>query len=52
MILEVLLVVVLFLWFLTLLPVTQLAPWTTARPWFAWIAVTLIALFLFAPGMR
>ena len=52
MIIEILLVVDLFLWFLSLLPVPQLGPFTWASSWLAWIAALLLALFLFVPGLR
>lgn len=52
MIIEILLVVDLFLWFLALLPVPQAAQFTWASAWLAWIAALLITVFLFMPGMR
>jgi hypothetical protein len=52
MILEILLVVDLFLWFLSLLPVPQVTAYGWASNWLAWIAVLLLALFLFMPGLR
>jgi hypothetical protein len=52
MIIEVLLVVDLFLWFLSLLPVPQVTPFGWASNWLAWIAVLLLSLFLFLPGLR
>lgn len=52
MVIEILLVVDLFLWFLSLLPVPQITPFSWASSWLAWIAVTLLSLFLFVPGMR
>lgn len=52
MIIEILLVVDLFLWFLSLLPVPQASQFAWATSWLAWIAVLLITLFLFMPGMR
>lgn len=52
MVIEILIIVDLFLWFLTLLPVPQLQPWAGASSWLAWIAVLLLALFLFVPGLR
>ena len=48
----VLLIVDLFLWFLSLLPIPQVAPFGAASGWLAWIAVVLLAVFLFVPGMR
>jgi hypothetical protein len=53
MIIEVLLVVTLFLWFLALLPIPQVPPFfVSASGWMAWIAVLLLALFIFLPGLR
>jgi len=52
MIVEILLVVTLFLWFLSLLPIPQATGFTWATGWMAWIAVVLITVFLFAPGLR
>lgn len=52
MILEILLVVTLFLWFLTLVPFPAAATFGWASSWLAWIAALLIVLFLFVPGLR
>lgn len=53
MIIQVLLVVTLFLWLLSLLPVPAMAPWgVMASGWLAWIAVLLVTLFLFLPALR
>ena len=52
MIIEILLVVDLFLWFLALLPVPAVATFSWASAWLAWIAALLLTLFLFVPGMR
>jgi hypothetical protein len=52
MVIEILLVVDLFLWFLALLPVPQATQFTWASGWLAWIAALLLALFLFLPGLR
>jgi hypothetical protein len=53
MILEILIVVTLFLWFLALLPVPQVTTsFAWAGSWLAWIACLLLALFLFVPGLR
>jgi hypothetical protein len=52
MVLEILLIVVLLLWFLSLLPIAPAPNFTWATSWLAWIAVLLIALFLFVPGLR
>lgn len=48
MIVEILLIVDLFLWFLSLLPVPQIQPFSWASGWLAWIAVLLITVHLFA----
>lgn len=50
MIIEILLVVDLFLWFLSLLPVPQATAFSWASAWLAWIAVVLVTLALF--GVR
>lgn len=53
MILEILFVVDLFLWFLSLLPIPNppgAFGWASA--WLAFIAVLLLGLFLFIPGLR
>lgn len=52
MVLEILFVVCMFLWFLTNLPVPQAAPFNWASGWLAFIAVLLLGLFIFMPGMR
>lgn len=52
MVLEILLIVDLFLWFLSLLPVPQVTQFSWASSWLAWIAVLLLTLFLFMPGLR
>jgi hypothetical protein len=52
MILEILFVVSLFLWFLSLLPVAQLTQFGWANAWLAFICVLLLGLFLFVPGLR
>ncbi len=52
MVLEVLLIVSLFLWFLSLLPFPPMPNYTWAHGWLAWISVLLLALFLFVPGLR
>lgn len=51
MILEILLIVTLFLWFLCLLPIPQF-PVAWAPGWLAWIAAVLLAAFLFVPALR
>ena len=52
MILEILFVVCMFLWFLTQLPVPQITQFGWAGGWLAFIAVLLLGLFIFMPGMR
>jgi hypothetical protein len=52
MIIEILFVVTLFLWLLSLLPVPQVAPFGWASSWMAFVAVLLLGLFIFLPGMR
>jgi hypothetical protein len=42
----------LFLWFLSILPVPQVAPFGWAGSWLAFIAVLLLGLFIFMPGIR
>lgn len=51
-VIEVLLIVDLFLWFLTLVPVPQASAFGWASGWLAWIAVLLLALMTFAPMAR
>jgi hypothetical protein len=52
-VIEVLLIVDLFLWFLALLPVPAISNlWLGASSWLAWIAAVLLAAFLFVPGLR
>jgi hypothetical protein len=52
MVIEILLVVDLFLWFLSLLPVPPVNQFSWVTSWLAWIAVLLLSLFLFVPGLR
>lgn len=53
MVLEILLVVDLFLWFLSLLPIpAPPGPFTWASSWLAWIAAVLLTCILFIPGLR
>jgi hypothetical protein len=52
MVIEILLIVDLFLWFLSLLPVAPVSGYTWASSWLAWIAAVLLAVFLFVPGLR
>lgn len=49
LIIEVLLIVDLFLWFLSLLPVPQASHFNWATSWLAWIAVVLLAIFVLLP---
>jgi hypothetical protein len=52
MIIEILLIVDLFLWLLSLLPVAPVSTFTWASGWLAWIAALLLTVFLFVPGLR
>jgi hypothetical protein len=52
MIIEILFVVTLFLWFLSILPVAPVAQFGWANAWLAFIAVLLLGIFLFVPGLR
>ena len=52
MVLTVLFIVVMFIWFLSILPVPQIAPYGWAGSWLAFIAVLLLGLFIFMPGLR
>ena len=52
MVIEILLVVDLFLWFLSLLPVPQVSAFSWASSWMAWIAAVLLTIFIFVPGIR
>lgn len=52
MVLEVLFIVVMLLWFLSQLPVPQVASYPWAGGWLAFIAVLLLGVFIFMPGMR
>jgi Fe2+ transport system protein B len=52
MIVEILFVVCMFLWFLTNLPVPQAAQFNWAGSWLAFIAVLLLGVFIFMPGIR
>ena len=52
MIIEILFVVDLFLWFLSCLPVPQMQNYGWASNWLAFIAVLLLGLFIFMPGLR
>jgi hypothetical protein len=52
MVILVLFIVVMFLWFLSILPVPQVAPFGWAGGWLAFIAVLLLGVYLFMPAMR
>lgn len=52
MVVEILVVVALFLWFLSLLPVPGASNFAWSTSWLAWISVLLLAVFIFMPGMR
>jgi hypothetical protein len=52
MILEILFVVVMFLWLLTILPLPPMAPFASSNVFFAFVAVLLLGLYIFAPGLR
>lgn len=52
MVVEILLIVSVFLWFLTLLPVPGASNFSWSTGWLAWISVLLIVVFLFVPGLR
>jgi hypothetical protein len=52
MIVEILFVVCMFLWFLTNLPVPGTAQFGWASSWLGFIAVLLLGVFLFVPGLR
>lgn len=49
MIIEILFVVVMLLWGLALFP--QSAPYAAARPFLIWVAVLLLGLAIYAPGI-
>jgi len=51
-IIEILLIMTLFLWFMSILPVPQIAPFIWASNWLAFISVLLLTLFIFLPGIR
>jgi hypothetical protein len=52
MVIEILFVVCMFLWFLTIIPVPQMGPFTWAGGWLAFIAVLLLGVIIFMPGIR
>jgi hypothetical protein len=51
MILEILFIMTMFLWFILSLP-HGATPYHTASNYFAFVAVLLLGLYLFAPGLR
>ena len=52
MVIEILFVVCMFLWFLTNLPVPQIHQFPWANSWLGFIAVLLLGVFIFMPGVR
>lgn len=52
MVVTILFVVVMFLWLLTILPFPPLQPFAHGSAFFAFVAVLLLGLFLFVPGLR
>ena len=52
MILEVLIIVTMFLWFLSLVPHPSIAQFYAAGYYLAFIAVLLLCLYLFVPSLR
>ena len=52
MVVTVLFVVCMFIWFLSIVPVPQVGPYVWASNWLAFIAVLLLGIFLFMPGLR
>jgi hypothetical protein len=52
MIIEILFVVTMFLWVLTLLPFPPLAPYARGSDFLAFVSVLLLAMFIFLPGLR
>jgi hypothetical protein len=51
MIIEILFVVTMFLWFLTSLPHPALAPFAPANAYLAFVAVLLLGIAVYAPGL-
>jgi hypothetical protein len=51
-VLTVLIIVTMFLWGLTILPLAPLEPYARGSAFLTFIAVLLIVLFLFVPGLR
>jgi hypothetical protein len=52
MVVEILFIVVMAIWFLTSLPVPQAAQFAWTGSWLAFLAVLLLGLFIFMPGIR
>jgi len=52
MIIEILFVVVMFLWLITIFPLPQMQPFSSSNVFFAFVAVMLLGLYLFLPGLR
>jgi hypothetical protein len=52
MVLTILFIVVMAIWFLSILPVPQVQPYGWAGNWLAFIAVLLLGIFIFMPGLR
>ena len=52
MILEILLIVTMFLWFLTLVPHPSIVQFASAGYYLAFIAVLLLVIYLFVPALR
>jgi len=52
MIIEILFVVVMFLWLITILPFPAVQPFATSNVFFAFVAVLLLGLYLFLPALR
>ena len=52
MIIEILFIMTVFLWFLSILPVAPATQFSWANSWLAFVAVLLLGLFIFLPGMR
>ena len=51
-ILTILFTVVMFLWLITILPFPPMQPFASSNVFFAFVAVLLLGLFLFVPGLR
>jgi hypothetical protein len=52
MVIEILFIMTMFLYFLSILPVPQVAPFGWAGNWLAFIAILLLGLYIFMPGIR